>query len=225
MRIESARPLLVALLLVLATALPAPTVSASAETRDFRFDVFLDGRRIGEHHFEVAGANGDERVRSRAEFEFRMLFVTLYRYRHAADEIWQAGCLTGLTSSTNDNGQTFAVEAAREEAGMLLTRLQPDRASREIATACPATFAYWDRERLQAGTLINTQTGEVANTRLVREGVEAIDGVETVRYRLEAEGLGDIHLWYRAADGVWWRLATRRDGRLLEYRAMASTSA
>jgi len=207
------------LLLVLAALLPAPTATASPEHRDFRFDVFLDGRRIGEHHFEVAGEAGGERVRSRAEFEFRMLFVTLYRYRHSADEVWQEGCLTRLTASTDDNGRAFAIEAAHQDARLLLTRLEPDQASREIAEACPATFAYWDRERLNAGALINTQTGEVTETRLIREGSDFVDGVEASRYRLEAEGLSDIHLWYRADDGAWVGLATRRDGRLLEYRA------
>lgn len=226
MRIEPARPLIafVALLLSLGAALPAPA-AASAASREFRFDVFLDGRRIGEHHFEVAGEAGGERVRSHAEFEFRMLFVTLYRYRHTADEVWQEGCLTELSSSTNDNGRTFAVESARRDAALLLTRVEPDRSSLEIAEACPATFAYWDRQRLGAGALINTQTGELTNTRLVREGSEWLDGVEAVRYRLEAEGLGDIHLWYRADDGTWLRLATHRDGRLLEYRAAMGDNA
>jgi hypothetical protein len=226
MQTDSGRMLAAALLLALAAALPAPAVTASAETRDFRFEVFLDGRHIGQHHFEVAGEAGGERVRSQAEFEFRLLFVTLYRYRHLADEVWEKGCLSGLTSSTDDNGRAFAIEAARhDEARLLLTRLKPDRTSTEVAAACPATFAYWDRERLRVGQLINAQTGDVSNARLIPEGDEVIDGIATLRYRLEADGLSDIYLWYRADDGAWWRLATRRDGRMLEYRTVADISA
>jgi hypothetical protein len=201
-----------------ALVLSSAAASASADAREYRFDVYLDDRRIGEHHYEITGAPGSERVRSQASFEFKLLFVTLYRYRHVANERWQGGCLTELTSVTNDNGKNFEVEAGRNQAHLLLTRLSPDRESREISTDCPATFAYWDLQRLDGGSLINTQTGEFTPTRLIREDSEPIDGENATRYRLEVEGLAPLQLWYRTGDDAWLRLSTRRDGRLLEYR-------
>jgi hypothetical protein len=194
------------------------TVEANASAREYRFDVYLDDRRIGEHSYEITGAPGAERVRSQADFEFKLLFVTLYRYRHLATERWQGGCLTELTSTTNDNGKKFEVEAGRAEAQLLLTRLVPDRDNREISTNCPATFAYWDLQRLDAGALLNAQTGEFTPTRLIREDDDPVDGEPATRYRLEVEGLAPLQLWYRSSDDAWLRLSTRRDGRLLEYR-------
>lgn len=200
-------------------ALGAPaTVGGATDSREYRFDVFLDDRRIGEHHFEVVGEPGAERVRSQANFEFKLLFVTLYRYRHLANEEWREGCLTDLTSATNDNGKTFEIEAAVRQTQLRLTRLKPEPRTEEIEAACPVTFAYWDLQRMSADAMINAQTGELSATRLIREDSEHLDDVEAVRYRLEVEGLSPIRLWYRSDDDAWLRLATLRDGRLLEYR-------
>jgi hypothetical protein len=197
--------------------LPA-SATASADARQYRFEVYLDDRRIGEHLYEITGAAGEERVRSQASFEFKLLFVTLYRYRHLANERWQKGCLTELTSVTDDNGKSFEIEAGRSDAQLLLTRKTPDRQTLEIPSNCPATFAYWDLQRLNVGALINTQTGDLSATRLIREDDEEIDGQVATRYRLEVEGLSALRLWYRAGDDAWLRLSTLRDGRLLEYR-------
>lgn len=202
---------------VAALSLPAEA-RAGSEAREYRFDVYLDDRRIGEHHYEITGAPGGERVRSLANFEFKLLFVTLYRYRHLANERWQEGCLTELTSVTNDNGRNYEVEAAQDASRLRLTRLAPERDSREIPSACPATFAYWDLQRLNAGALLNSQTGDFTRTRLIQEDREQIDGEPATRYRLEVEGLAPLQLWYRSGDDSWLRLTTRRDGRLLEYR-------
>lgn len=240
MRNELLRGLLLSLLLPAASMAGASTSgeqpgrlesaqqeSARGQSRsEYLFGVYLDGKRIGEHRYEVTGAPGSERVRSEANFEFKLLFVTLYRYRHLANEAWQQGCLTHLTSATNDNGRAYEVAAGpqgAEEARprLLLTRLEPDPQSRQLDD-CPGTFAYWDLQRMSADALINTQTGELLPTRLVREGRERIDGHDAVRYRLEIEGMSTIQLWYRADDEGWLRLANRRDGRLLEYRLQAN---
>jgi hypothetical protein len=219
MTTELRRCLNLALLTLPLSALP---VSVPASERDasraYRFDVFLDDRRIGEHHFEVSGAPGAERVRSKADFEFKLLFVTLYRYRHTAEEAWREGCLTDLRSTTDDNGQAFEVEAATRGAGLEMIRRKPDRNAEVVERACPVTFPYWDLARMSADAMINPQDGAMAATRLIREAAEQVDGVDAVRYRLEIDGMSDIRLWYRADDNRWLRLATHRDGRLLEYR-------
>ncbi|MFU8813724.1 MAG: DUF6134 family protein [Pseudomonadales bacterium] len=202
---------------LLAGALLPLAASADTSGREYHFSVYLDGKRIGDHRYQITGLPGSERVRSEASFEFKLLFVTLYRYQHVANEAWRDGCLTDLDAVTNDNGRDYRVSSDQRQSYLLLTRLEPDRESREIAD-CPASFAYWDLQRMKADALINAQNGEVLRTRLVREGRERLADREVVRYRLEAEGLSPIDLWYRAEDDAWVGLATRRDGRLLEYR-------
>ncbi|MEQ8858203.1 MAG: DUF6134 family protein [Pseudomonadales bacterium] len=191
---------------------------ASATATEYRFGVFYGDRRIGEHNYEVVHDGAATRVSSRADFQVKILFVTAYRYRHQANELWQDGCLTGLSSVTNDNGERYQVQAERTEPGLRLTRMEPSRKEISLDQPCPAGFAYWDRSRLDRDALINAQTGEVSAGQLIEEGNETIDGADTVRYRLQPEGLAPITLWYRASDDLWVRLETRRDDNTLQYR-------
>lgn len=189
------------LLVAGACALPA-----AASTRELQFDVYFDDRRIGDHRFLVE-ADGDAlRVRSEARFEYRLLFVPLYRYRHDAVEHWRNGCLEHLESETDDNGRRVAVDGL------------PD-----VDSACPGSFAYWDVARLQRDALINAQTGEPVAARLVPDGEDRLDGQAVRRYRLELADMPDIALWYAADDGAWLALETRRDNGTLRYRSRALT--
>jgi hypothetical protein len=66
---------------------------AATAARELHFDVFFDDKRIGDHRFHLTPGEDALRVRSEADFEYRLLFVPVYRYRHEAEEIWQDGCL------------------------------------------------------------------------------------------------------------------------------------
>jgi len=152
----------------------------------------------------------------------KLLFINAYRYEHHANELWHNGCLTRLEAVTDDNGERFAVAAAREQGDLVLTRMAPERAEVSLNGDCPATFAYWDVERLGRDELINAQTGKALESTLTRVGTESLAGVETERYRLEAASLAAIDLWYRASDRQWLRLETARNDGTLSYRLAES---
>lgn len=205
------------------TPAAAAEVPPSGEAVSYRFDVYYDGRRIGEHGFDVRDDGKTLRVTSSADFEYKLLFVRIYHYEHRADEVWQQGCLTTLESATDDNGTEYRVRASTGEGTLKVSRLEPTAAERAVSTDCPATFAYWDRQRLRASKLINAQTGEATAAVLIQEGETTLNGEPAVLYRLEAEGMNPIRLWYRQRDDRWVRLETRRDGGLLEYRLASLT--
>jgi len=192
--------------------------TADAAITTHRFDVFYDDRRIGEHRYEIVRDGETTRVRSRADFKVKLLFINAYRYEHHANELWQDGCLTRLEAVTDDNGERFAVDAARQHGALVLTRIAPERAEVGLSSDCPATFAYWDVGRLQRNELINAQTGKALDSTLTRTGTGTLDGVETERYRLDAAGLAPIDLWYRASDGQWLHLETTRNDGTLSYK-------
>lgn len=206
---------------------PPLSTPANADTQRFVFDVFYNDRKIGEHEFQVQRQADEVRVRSLANFVVRLLFLPVYRYRHEAQELWQAGCLLSLESTTNDNGDRFALAlqpaapaATRPSDGSRrLSRWTPEPSTVTLNDPCPATFAYWDLQLLQRDQLINTQTGDVGPTRLIDQGTETLGDTMTRRFTLEVEDTGQIDLWYRAADHQWLGLATRRDGGTLRYRA------
>jgi len=183
-----------------------------------RFEAFYDDRRIGEHRYEIIRDGDAAQVRSRAEFQVKLLFISAYSYQHHANELWRNGCLTRLEAVTDDNGERFAVEGSQQQGELVLTRMAPEQTRVSLDSDCPATFAYWDLERLRRDELINAQTGKALASTLTRTGTETLDGVEAERYRLEAEGLAPIDLWYRASDRQWLRLETTRNDGTLSYR-------
>ena len=62
--------------------------AAQAATREWRFDVSLDGRAIGEHRFVLREDAERRELLSEANFRVKILFFEAYRYEHRAEERW-----------------------------------------------------------------------------------------------------------------------------------------
>ena len=204
---------------VLALSLsPLPALAMPAG--DHLFKVYLDDREIGTHSFEFEPQAGGYRVESRAEYSVKVLFINLYNYRHRATELWSDGCLAGIESTTDDNGENFRVSGEAEESGMTIA---VNGETRQVEKACIRTFAYWDPGLLRSGDLLNSQTGELSPVALEDLGETPLPWDEESRgsaYLLETEE-GDIHLWYD--DRRWLGLKTVvGEDRVLTYRPVTA---
>lgn len=194
----------VALLAFAAWALPA----AAAEPRQiWNFDAALDGKPIGEHVFTLDTQPGGIRLlRSEARFDVKLLGITVYRYRHRAQERWQGDCLQTLQAETDDNGDKLAVRLPSGDA---------------LLAGCVMSFAYWNRALLQQRELLNAQTGKLEPVRVEPLPPATLDvrgqAVTAQRWRIVALKQR-IDLWYDAS-GNWVGLdGTLEGGRLLSYR-------
>ena len=204
-------------------------VSAScalfASTQNYQFTVYLDGKEIGQHAFEFdrsPAENAGYQLISDARYQVKILFVTVYEYRHRSLENWRDGCVEQIKSATSDNGDDFVVTGQRFEDGLAI-EVNGDQ---EINTpGCVRTFAYWDRELLRTDRLLNSQTGELEAIDLNDVGRTPLpwDGKREARtVELKSES-GLIRLWY-GEDDRWLGLSSRlENGRVLEYRLEADT--
>lgn len=190
-------------ILLLVALLVAVSADAAVDSR-FDFDVLLDDRRIGAHSFHVArDADGTHKVTSTAAFDVKFLGFVAYRYRHQATERWARGCLTQISSTTDDNGSRHQVTGP-------------------ATTGCVVTYAYWDPQRLlQQHELLNPQTGAIDRVQFDAMGEESImvrgAALRADRYRLRNGKLA-IDLWYSKA-GEWLQLDSTTDTkRMLRYR-------
>ena len=146
-----------------AAATPAP-VAGSAE---WRFEVQLDGKPVGEHRFTLSplvssnsnsNGNGNERrLVSVASFDVKLLGITVYRYRHEARERWQGDCLAELDARTDANGKVSTVKAQLDGQSLLVT----SPAGTAPLPACSMTFAYWNPAMRRQTQLLNPQTGRL----------------------------------------------------------------
>ncbi|MBS0580108.1 MAG: hypothetical protein JSR36_12705 [Proteobacteria bacterium] len=192
---------------------------AAMSAQRFEFDVFLDDRPVGTHLFSVDGDPGSAAVvHSEAQFDVRVLGITVYRYHHRATEQWEHGCLSSLDANTLDNGHELRVIGRLGQLGFQLDQPRVGPA----LPACTLTYAYWDRDRLlRQQVLLNPQTGDadavwlesLGRTQLVsRNGPLAAE-----QFRIHTDGRA-IDLWY-SLDGDWLQLqSTLASGRRLTYR-------
>ena len=205
-----------------AVANPLATSAQQALTSErYRFDVYYNNKRIGEHEFQVDRDNTEIRVRSSAKFLVKLLFVPVYKYQHLAEESWHSGCLQSLAATTNDNGDYFEINMKPIGGSLLLSTVAPNPAATALRDPCPASYAYWDLDLLRRGALINSQTGDITDAQLLDRGVEEINGVSARRFTLIAGDTGNVELWYRESDSQWIRLETQRNGGTLAYRTGA----
>ena len=185
-------------------ALVCGSAAASGATREWHFDVSLDGRPIGEHRFVLEERANQREVTSDARFRVRILFVDAYRYEHHARESWRGDCLERLDARTVENGQQLRV---------VVPDGNPPRSD------CVQTFAYWNPSILDSSLLLNPQTGEYVPVKVLPLGRDTIDGQSAERYRLLGSGTTplQIDLWYTPARD-WVALESRTpQGRLLRY--------
>ena len=210
-------------LLFAALWIALPTASAvqpevlSPNLKEWNFDVFLGGDRIGYHRFQLLQDDGREQVVSEASFKVKFAFITLYKYQHNNTETWQDDCLLSLESRTNANGKRLFVRGAIEGGAFEIKAT----GLRDAAEGCVKSFAYWNADFLDEAHLLNSQTGEIlpVEVEVMEEEVLSVRGeaVPAQRFRLRAKDL-QLDLWY-SSDREWLGLrSTTNDGRTISYR-------
>jgi len=186
--------------------------------RQWNFRVFLDGREIGYHHFQLDQSGQAMRLETRAQFAVKFLLLTVHAYEHHNVEQWRDGCLERIESRTDSNGEQHRVSGVARDDGLLVST----PAGRQRLDGCVASFAYWDRRFLERQRLLNSQTGEYLPVRLESLGAGSLvlgeRAIAVQRYSLTAQDL-DIELAYAADGGEWLALDSRLEtGHLLQYR-------
>ena len=205
--------LIVGLFLAVATS---PTLADTSDTRTMTYDVFLDGKKIGYHRFEIDGSESDAAVRSEASFDVKVLFLTAFKYRHVTNESWTGGCLDEIEAQTNSNGKRLQLSGELTESGFVIDTGEQEAELPE----CVMTFAYWNPGFLNEPRLLNPQTGEYLDVDVTELGhdVVRIAGREVPArsVRVTARKM-DITLWY-SADRQWLALeSVAKGGRIIRY--------
>lgn len=192
-------------------------VAVAATQGEWRFRVLLEDDPIGHQTFRVTQQGSRARVDIDASMDVKILFLTVYSYRHHNEESWEGDCLASIASSTDDNGTPFRVNGKREgdafvvDTGKVRASLPP----------CVHSFAYWDLRKLRESSLLNSQTGEFEAVRLRELGEETVQALGSERrarrYALEGPQLR-IDLWYSSDDDDWLALESRsKGGRMIRY--------
>ena len=187
---------------------------ALANTEQMTYRVWVGERDLGTHEFTIEHEGDTAKVLSQANFEVKALFVTVFRYRHLAEEVWHNQCLVELRSETEENRDRTRIEAALRDGEFEVIR-NGDLLSR--TDDCVGSYAYWDRERIQRQSYMNAQTGNIEAGTVHVLGKTALPRVmqpaETLHLVLAD---AQFRLWY-SDSGAWLAMTTERDGREVTY--------
>ena len=201
-----------------ASVLAGAALADMPTTRQWNFKVFLDGREIGYHRFQLSQSPDVMRLETRAEFSVKYFLLTVFAYDHRNTELWRDGCLEGIESRTDSNGEHYQVSGVARGGGL---RVSTEVGEQQL-NDCVASFAYWDRRLLDRQRLLNSQTGEYLPVRLESLGAGSLilgeRRIAVQRYALTGQNL-DIELAYAADSGEWLALDSRLEqGYVLQYR-------
>lgn len=209
-----------ALLLLLSGCL-LPVHASTPSSREWNFEVFLDGKPIGFHSFNLTTSGDTHELQGDARFRVKVLGLTVFNYSHRNVELWQDDCLQRIEASTDNNGRDLFVNGSSDGDSLLVR--SGDSSSR--LPGCVMTFAYWNPEILDQSRLLNAQTGEYLEVSIERLGEQTLQDQETtaLHYRIRSNE-SDIDLWY-SNDQDWLALSTiTSGGRELRYRRITATS-
>jgi hypothetical protein len=193
-----------------ALASPAPSQERADDINYWDFDVYLNDKKIGKHEFKVSEAGDVIEVKSEAKFNYKIMFISAYRYQHSAAERWTGNCLAEFDASTNVNGDRIRVSGEQSGTAFFIDR---DGGPIELPE-CVMTFAYWNPDFLYQPRLLNPQTGEYVDVRVENVGNEVLEVrgkmVAAKRFKLTANEV-DLTLWYSSAD-EWLALESVAEG-------------
>lgn len=199
---------------VAAPLFPAPARAAVAN--DVRFRAMHQGAPVGEHRVAFR-ADGDRMtVVTHIEITIKVLFFTAFRFRHDAEEVWQAGRLVSVQSTTDDNGARLQVSGyAAGDGFRLIGEDGPFLAAAQLLTS----NTLWDKRLVDENRLIDVQHGNevgLVGKLLGEEAVATPQGqIRASRYHiLTPHYAGSL---FYAADGRWVKGLIEQQGEILEY--------
>jgi hypothetical protein len=202
-----------------ALALPRPARARPRDAAQTLFRASRDGSEIGWHR--LAFRTDGERlvVDIEISFEVSFAFLTLYRYHHRSRETWRGPRLVALDTTTDDDGERYAVRA--QAAG---DRLRVATAAGETVEL-PADVlptSYWHESTVARSQWLDTQKGRLLRAEVERQGQDEILAggrrVRATRYRLQGDL--DCELWYH--EQRWSKLRFRAsDGSTIDYQLAA----
>jgi hypothetical protein len=196
---------------------PLPSVRADAVARrDLRFRALWQRSSIGEHRVAFR-MDGDRLVvDTHIDIAVRVLFFTVFRLKHDAQEIWQAGRLVSVTSTTDRDGTRLQASGNAATGGFrIVGENGPFLAAANLLT----TNALWDSRIVHEQRLIDVQYGGEVGLVAKLLGDEQVDTpqgpVRASRYQMiTPHYVGSV---FYDGDQSWVKALIELKGQTIEY--------
>jgi hypothetical protein len=158
------------------------------------YSILRDGDQIGSQSVDFVRNGNRLIVHTRVSITVKILGITVYDFKHKAEEEWTGGRLTRLTSVTDDDGEDRKIELALED-GML--RGLYNGAAREFAPdIIPASL--WHPKTVNQTVLLDQVKARTRDVQVVDRGLEqiSIQGKLVSARHYSMTGQIKRELWY-----------------------------
>jgi len=167
---------------------------------DYKFKVFLDKRAMGYHFVKLRQEDDQLKISIKADFSVKFLVFSAFSYHHATEEVWSDGCLLSIDATTDNDGEALFVKGRQQGKTF---KLESHQGKSQLQQECVHSFAYWNKDLLNANALLNSQTGDYEEATFKSLGTETLVINEkpftSEKYLLTAKDK-EILLWYDSND-------------------------
>ncbi len=216
-------------LLISGLLLPAPAGAAVPVSQGFpssgtvAYDVWREGTPIGTHIVEFRRDGDRLIVHTRIRIKVMLLFLTLYRFEHDAEEDWVGGKLVRYTAKTNDNGTDRDV--LLERVGQQLKGNYNGDPLQLPGDMIPGSL--WNPATIDQKRLIEPTVGQARTVTIVDRGLEPVtSGSRTIQahhYSIQGQLLREV--WYGTDGGVVQAVFLAKDGSPLTFELQGAPAA
>ena len=105
------------------------------------------------------------------DLEVKMMFVTAFKFRHVASEIWENGQLLSMKSETDDDGDSYKVKVERLGNGMFVEV----NGQRRLAPGDILPSNLWNRAILTEDKILHPILGKVLPLEVTKLGKREIE--------------------------------------------------
>jgi hypothetical protein len=155
-------------------------------------------------------------VTTRIDIVVKVLLFTAFYLKHEAEEIWQAGRLVAVKSTTDDNGTRFQVSGSAVQGSFrIIGEEGPFLAPAQLLTS----NMLWDIRMLSVDRLIDVQHGGVIGLAVKALGPALVDTpqgqVRASRHHLITPHYAGT--LFHDSSGRWIKALIEAKGEIIEY--------
>ena len=196
---------------------------AGAPPADRHFAIYRDGKEIGHHVVRFTPTDGGFKAETAIEVAVKIAFITAFRFKQNAADVWTDGQLVGSRVDTDDNGEVSQT-VLRSEGGKL--NVEGGVADRQLSVplGTMTDLAFWNIDIVRQRTLVDLQKALLTDVAAENLGAETIDvagrRIEAQKFKFAAETGRNGDIWFDA-DGNWVKGLLTTRGETLDYRLLA----
>ncbi len=196
---------------------------AGSPPADRHFAIFRDGDEIGRHLVRFTPTANGFQAETEIEVAVKIAFITAFRFKQDAVDVWTDGQLVESRVHTDDNGDVSQTTIRSEDGKLNVEGGIADRQLR-VPLGTMTDLAFWNIDIVRQRTLVDLQKAlltDVAAERLGTETINVAGGrIEAERFKFAAETGRKGDIWFDAK-GNWVKGMLTTRGETLDYRLLA----